>query len=180
MLKGLKHAVGCKCGDMIIHCEDLDEVDRIEASARISDCCKSKFTYIGLQPFYESVINVPIIKANPNLSMETIIESVPEPKVIIEPVISAPIPERAKEESIPEVKKAPETTNVGNVIPESIKGLIEAGPKGFVTNTQMIPVLKDLIDANDIKKIELLKNTFPSIFEKSIKYLPKKYQDKIK
>lgn len=190
MFKGLKHTVGCKCGETTIPCENFDEVDAIEGSNKISDCCKSKFTYIGLQPLYESILAGPILKANPNLIEEvveeepvieevdgtpTIVEEekVEEPKVVVAPPEF--VPEAIKEE----VKKveAPKTlSNMGDGIP----GLIEAGPKGFVTNTQMIPVLKELVDNNQMDKATILKNKYPEVYEKSIKYLPKKYQDKLK
>lgn len=189
MFKGLKHTVGCKCGETTIPCEDFNEVDAIEGGSKISDCCKSKFTYIGLQPVYETILANPIKKANPNLIEEVIeedpvVEDVDGTPTIVEEKVEEPKVVVAPPEFVPEVIKeevkkveAPKTiNNVGNGIP----GLIEAGPKGFVTNTQMIPVLKELVDKNDTDHILVLKNTYPDVFEKSVKYLPKKYQDQLK
>jgi hypothetical protein len=192
MFKGLKHTVGCECGETTIPCKDFDEVDKIEASSQVSDCCKSKFKYIGLQPLYESILAVPIKKANPNLVMEAIItepiiENIDGTSIIVEEKVEEEIPKTVVvvptgfvPESIKEEIKKVETPKTFNNVGDGIPGLIEAGPKGFVTNTQMIPVLKELVDINQIDKVTILKDTYPEVFEKSIKYLPKKYQDKLK
>ena len=188
MFKGLKHTVGCKCGETTIPCENFNEVDAIEVSNKISDCCKSKFTYIGLQPLYESILAVPIRKADPNLieeaaEEEPIIEEIDGTPTIVKKVIEekevvATPPEFVSNNVKEEIKKV-ETSTI-NVVGNGIAGLIEAGPKGFVTNTQMIPVLKELVDTNQFDKVTILKNTYPNVYEKSIKYLPKKYRDKLK
>lgn len=188
MFKGYKHTVGCKCGETTIPCENFDEVDAIEASDKISDCCKSKFVYIGFQPLHESILAVPIRKANPNLieeavEEEPVIEEIDGTPTIVEEVIEekkvvAAPPEFVSNNIKEEIKKV-ETQTI-NTVGNGIVGLIESGPKGFVTNTQMIPVLKELVDANQFDKVTILKNTYPDVYEKSIKYLPKKYQDKLK
>lgn len=55
--------------------------------------------------------------------------------------------------------------------------LINAGPKGKVTNVQMIPKLKELIDKNEVEKIKSLRNTYEDVYNKSISRLSKKYKD---
>jgi len=182
LFKGLKHTVACKCGETTIPCEGFDEVDQIESGSKKSDCCKSGFTYIGLQPYHENILVAPIRKVNPNLLMETvveeeIIEEVDGTPTIVEnnETIESPVEQKVEAPKVIN-EQSKESVSTGNGIP----GLIETGPKGFVTNTQMIPVLKELIDNGKMNKVELLKNTYPDVYEKSSKYLPKKYQDKLK
>lgn len=59
----------------------------------------------------------------------------------------------------------------------TINNLIDIGPKGKITNVQMIPRLKELIDKNDIETVKILKNTYEDVYNKSINRLPKKYKD---
>lgn len=182
MFKGLKHTVACKCGETTIPCEDFNEVDQIENSNKKSDCCQSNFTYIGLQPYHENILVIPIQKANPDLPIETIIV-----EEAIEVVDKIPTIVENNEKVENHIEQKIEASEIAHELPKvstptgnGIPGLIDAGPKGFVTNTQMIPVLKELVDTDKIDKIELLKNTYPDVYEKSIKYLPKKYQDKLR
>jgi len=50
--------------------------------------------------------------------------------------------------------------------------LVEPGKFG-VTNTQLIPVMKQVIAENDVEKLKQLKSTYFYIFQRSIKYLKK-------
>lgn len=57
-------------------------------------------------------------------------------------------------------------------------GLIEVGKRG-VTNAQMIPALKKAADSNDVDAIKLLKDSFPAVYESTIKYLDKERKAKV-
>lgn len=57
--------------------------------------------------------------------------------------------------------------------------VVPNGPNGKVTNTQLIPVLKQLLNSNNIEGIKELKNKYPSVFESSKKYFGKKDQNKM-
>lgn len=150
MFKGLKHTVSCDCGESVKYCNNFNEVEIIEGSNETTDCCKSKFHYIGLQAYNESILAAPVHM----IIKEKDTENITKENVDNNQSIKVSIP-----------------TNSG------IPGLIEVGPKGIVTNTQMIPVLKELIDKNELNKINILKTTYPETYDKSIKYLPKKYKD---
>ena len=48
--------------------------------------------------------------------------------------------------------------------------LVEKGKKG-VTNKQMIPVMKTLVDAGETDKLVALTTTFPLVFKSAAKYI---------
>lgn len=57
--------------------------------------------------------------------------------------------------------------------------VVPNGPNGKVTNTQLIPILKQFLKDNNMEGIKELKNTYPSLFESSKKYFGKKDQNKM-
>ena len=63
-------------------------------------------------------------------------------------------------------------------IPAELEGVIVAGKKG-VTNFQMIPAMKTAIDANDVEKLQLLKQHFGPVFESTTKYVGKERKNKL-
>lgn len=56
----------------------------------------------------------------------------------------------------------------------SIEKIIEVGKRG-VTNKQMIPAMREAIDAGSRIRLEILKQHYPEVFQNSIRYLGKKY-----
>ena len=48
-----------------------------------------------------------------------------------------------------------------------------------MTNAKMEPLIKEFISTNEVNKLILLKNAYPTTFEKSIKYIGKKNQIKL-
>mgnify|MGYP000868160435 CR=1 FL=1 len=67
----------------------------------------------------------------------------------------------------------PEVTTKKNHI------VVPNGPNGKVTNNTMIPILKELLNSNNMEGIKELKNKYPNVFESSKKYFGKKDQNKM-
>lgn len=63
-------------------------------------------------------------------------------------------------------------------IEKPIDEIIKPGKRG-ITNNQMIPILKKLINENNFGDINVLKKELPNQFSSSLKYLPKKYKNVI-
>lgn len=57
--------------------------------------------------------------------------------------------------------------------------VVPTGPNGKVTNTQLIPVLKQLLKANNMEGIKEIKDKYSNVFENSKKYFGKKDQNKM-
>jgi len=55
----------------------------------------------------------------------------------------------------------------------NVEDVIQEGRKG-VSNFQMIPVIKKAADSNDFKIVELMRMTYPEVFESTLKYIGKK------
>ena len=106
-------------------------------------------------------IEEPVIEAKIEATVETQIETSNENPVNVEAEIAA-------------VEK-PKKHEVAYFTDGSV--LIEPGRNG-VTNMQMIPRMKELIDTNENEKLLALKEQFPAVFESSFKYLKKSYKTK--
>lgn len=61
----------------------------------------------------------------------------------------------------------------------SIEKLVQPGPRG-VTNKQMIPSIRKIIEKQSIKEAKSLKNHYPDVFNSSFKYLRKSEKQIIK
>lgn len=83
--------------------------------------------------------------------------------------VSAPI---QKKEIKTEEKTAAITT-----APSHINNIVQPGPRG-VTNKQMIPAMREAIDANSKERLELLKKHYPKVFEGTIRYIGKSYNER--
>lgn len=63
----------------------------------------------------------------------------------------------------------------GNV---SLDAVLEKGPRG-VTNKQMIPAIRKVLDMNDRFLLEALKAAYPDVFQATIRYIGRSYQAKL-
>jgi hypothetical protein len=72
-----------------------------------------------------------------------------------------------------EVKKTKEKTNM--LYPTDDE-LIATSPRG-VTNQCMIPAIQKYVSIKDTAKLQILKEVYPTVFEGSRKYLPKKTKE---
>jgi hypothetical protein len=81
------------------------------------------------------------------------------------------------EASAPVVTESTVTEGAAEAAAPAIE-IIKPGKKG-VTNAQMIPALRESIDAGDTDKLALIKQTFPQVYESSVKYLSKDHKAKL-
>jgi hypothetical protein len=65
----------------------------------------------------------------------------------------------------------------------NIDDLIQPNEHGRVTNGEMIPALKNIIDNNNdkqiVEKINLVKKNYPTVYQSSLKYIGKKRNNKL-
>ena len=156
MLRGLKHAMRCTKCDEVKFCEP-NEIESLENKP--SECCGAPYEYIGAQPFFENIIRGP----------ESVLPKVEIVSPPVMPIVEEIIKREIIEESVAVVQNVQSTLNINDIIPAGIK----------VTNLQMIPAIKNALDEDSKEKLSLLKSCFPIVFEGSVRYLSKKYQDKL-
>ena len=65
------------------------------------------------------------------------------------------------------------------VLDPEVADLVKLGRKG-VTNAQMIPAIRNAIDAKDSDKLAILERHFPSVYDSSLKYISGKRKEELK
>lgn len=125
-----------------LKCKNRFFLNKYDENNRNSKCCNSNTEYIGLQPYYENILNENLIN-----------ESVEKEKIIDEGIIDI--------NNEKEIKTNPLNINEK------------------LTLAQSIPLLKSIIDENNINKLIDLKDNYNNEFQKSIKYIGKKYKQKL-
>jgi hypothetical protein len=184
MFKGLKHTVMCTgCHETTESCESYSEMEHKVEHER-SQCCKAPFEYVGLQPVYQSILKVPILRAegipsridavNASELNNEPVKQVTKPEVKIETPKSnvAPIniPITSIENNVVEITSMPSAQTVTASNEVSIDDIITTSDRG-VTNKIMIPVMRELIEKKESAKLKVLKKHYPDVFERSIFYL---------
>lgn len=74
------------------------------------------------------------------------------------------------------LEKQPVVKEIKVEQPNVSSELIEIGPRG-VTNKQMIPAIKRAIDKASKEDLQKLQQSYPEVFQGSLRYLPKKYME---
>lgn len=149
MFKGLKHTVECsKCGELTKVFDDIDKAITFENSDNKTECCNSSWKYIGLRPYYESILKISD-EFKEHKSNATSING-KESNVLALPS-----------------NKIKSTNNETNG-----EELIKPGPRG-VTNAQMIPAIRKAFKDNDRDLIIKLEDQYKDAFESAFKYLKK-------
>ena len=186
MLKSYRHTIECtKCRETREMFEDIEDALKLEDNGK-SKCCGAPYQYIGFQPYHESIIKIPefmITSETNNLVSERDYNSVPNK------VIDVKTTEVARDEyaDIPQISEKTifepimeETKIIPNQQPIKLKieDVIQNGSRG-INNSNMIPAIKLALEENSVEKIKLLKQTYPLVFNNSIRYLGKKYQDRL-
>lgn len=154
----MKQTKGCKCGKTII---PFDNMRAVMEDETVCEHCNEKLEYIGLQPF-----NKVVMKNQVDEELRKAIEESAENKP------AATKNEQPKKEK--EVNSFVSTIDTSNL---NINNLIDTS--GRVSNKQMIPAMKDAIDADAVEALALLQSTYPDIFEGSKKYMSKKHSEKL-
>lgn len=149
----------CSCCERIIVKARTSEKARKDCIKYRSKCHKAKLIYRGLEVIEDNNSNH--ITRQTNVGTSKIDE-------MIAPIVTINF-------NKPELKNTADTTFVTNI---EITDLVKAGPKG-VTNFQMIPAMKLVLDENSKIKLAILKSSYPAVFESSLKYIGKKYTDKL-
>jgi hypothetical protein len=150
MYKGLRHTIQCtKCQETTKAFEDYDDAEKI-VNTRKSECCGASFEYVGLRPYFESILKTPFTPSKIEIKQSEPDEDTPEivEQETVVTHIEIPVIEEKKEE----------TPIITECI--SIEDVITPGPKG-VSNAQMIPALKQAINERSSIKVALLKKHYP-------------------
>lgn len=165
MFKGLRHTVRCtKCEEFTIPFQTPELMDVFLDKKELSECCQAEFEYIGLQVYNESIL------ANPEEVAKFSVSTTSKDLIISNPVIVV------KKEIEEEILQEQPVISKNKL---AIEDLLDFNPRG-ITNTQMIPAIKQAIMEQSKEKIEILSTTYPDVFEKSLKYLQKQYLNKLK
>lgn len=191
MLNKFKHTKKCQDCGTLFQSEDVQQITTCNK-------CNGELKYIGLQPAKDDFDNLtdnliqwfqngPEDSKKESVVVNTTKENVAssgEPETIITLANGVTVKDISKEEAIKYEKQISEKVEpeqmetkvvvekVSNDKALTIEDVVDTS--GRVTNAQIIPALKTAIGERAIEKILLIKNTYPEVYESSLKYLGKK------
>lgn len=183
MLKKWKHGNICTQCEEIFYYDSLEEAEAAEKN-QLSDCCKAKLKYAGLQPYNESILKTPLQEnelsfINNNKENESMQNQISDPEITneigeYEEVKESDLIQNVREEVPINIEEIPANTEEID-----INNIIAPGKRG-VSNAQMIPAIVTAAKENSIAKLNCLKEHYPEVFNGSIRYVGQKVQKQLK
>lgn len=169
MFGNFKHTMECKV------CKGKEQFETFPNKTQCA--CGGELEYIGFQPYIDPVLQGMLKQAKTADSKINKIEEikVEEPKLEESKIEESKVEElKIEKDEINNIEQKIETFEKVNL---TIDDIFNTNEK--MTNAKMEPLMKEFIPKGEVEKLKLLKEYYPSTFEKATKYIGKKNQTKL-